>query len=85
MVCKFKKYGVDNFEKRMFYINYVVCKCLIITHLIFLCVCFILTMWYVNTPYWKNTAGRPFGFILTMWYVNTGDYLKYTFPNCVLY
>ena len=53
-----------------FYINYVICKFLISFKLVPFKLCFILTMWYVNTYLsWSKTANLT-SFILTMWYVN---------------
>ena len=58
-------------ENKLFYINYVVCKCTLrktfgYTHY----KRFILTMWYVNVSKQAKAVFKEASFILTMWYVN---------------
>ena len=54
----------------LFYINYVICKCLIFLAFKIISERFILTMWYVNALRYNLPSNVTDCFILTMWYVN---------------
>ena len=54
-----------------FYINYVVCKYKISHSISPYLLCFILTMWYVNSNMYAQAYDMVRSFILTMWYVNS--------------